>query len=340
MRWEATQRIAQRQPEGGGLFAHQGLDKVSDLLVTLGATERGPLLKRMTKEHFASPGKMVRARLAFAVAEVYGVSRSRCVPWAAAVELLHNATLVHDDIQDEDRVRRGAPTTWARHGVAQAINLGDQLLMLPTQAIEQLMGDEAMKWRLARCVSRRARATVAGQVEDLALGPDSEWTWAAYRRAVEGKTGHLLSLPVEGSLILARYTPDEAQAVADLFLTVGMLYQLQDDVLDIFGDKQREQTASDLYEGKVSALVIADSLLHPEHTDSLRRLLSTPRALIRRADVDETVNRFRDHGALDVVLGEMRNLRDQFLGNEWGQLTTLAQELITVTLRPIQGVWK
>ena len=321
-------------------MSSDGLAKVRELLVTLGDPNRSPFLQQMTEEHFQVSGKMVRARLALTVAEVYGVPRARCAPWAAAVEMIHNATLVHDDIQDQDRIRRGVPTAWARHGVAQAINLGDQMLMLPTEAIDQIVGDEATKWRLARCASWRSRATVAGQVEDLALGPDSEWTWRAYRRAVEGKTGHLLALPVEGSLILARYTPEEAQAVADLFLTVGMLYQLQDDVLDIFGDKQREQTASDLYEGKVSALVIADSLLHPHCATDLRRLLATPRDQIQRDDVNRTIERFRHDGALDVVLEEMRTLRDRFLANEWGQLTSLAHELVHLTLRPIQGVWK
>ena len=115
-------------------------------------------------------------------------------------------------------------------------------------------------------------------------------------RVVTGKTGHLPALPVEGALILAGFSPDEAQHVADLFLDV-CLYQLQDDVLDIFGDKQRDVSACDLYEGKVSALVIADSILHPEHIPEMKQLLCTPREDTDRLMVDKTVTRFKE-GAL------------------------------------------
>ena len=84
------------------------------------------------------------------------------VPWAAAVELLHNATLIHDDIQDGDQVRRGQPTTWVRHGQAQAINAGDLLLMLPL-ALSQLQTSDSVRWQLSWRLADQAASIVRGQ---------------------------------------------------------------------------------------------------------------------------------------------------------------------------------
>ena len=96
----------------------------------------------MTEEHFQVSGKMVRARLALTVAEVYGVPRARCTLGRSRGDDSQRDTCSRRH-QDQDRIRRGVPTAWARHGVAQAINLGDQMLMLPTEAIDQIVGDEA-----------------------------------------------------------------------------------------------------------------------------------------------------------------------------------------------------
>jgi geranylgeranyl diphosphate synthase type I len=323
-----------------GLHSSEELYRVSRLITQLTVQPDAALLQEMCVEHFAGGGKMIRSRLAMAVGECFGLSRAWVAPWAAAVELVHNATLVHDDIQDGDQTRRGRPTTWVTHGVGQAINLGDQMLMLPTQAIDQMDCAGDSKWLLAKVLSTRACATVKGQVADLAFTPETGWNWESYIQMVRGKTGQLLALPVEGSLLLAGYAPEEARRAADIFLSVGVMYQLQDDVLDIFGDKQREHSACDLYEGKVSALVLADGLLHPGRKEELVRLLQTPRKETPRDGVERTVERFRDGGALQLVLHRMREIRDTFLAQEWGPMETVASELLQATLRPIAGVWK
>ena len=77
---------------------------------------------RMVREHLDTGGKRLRARLAIAACQALGGRAEDAIDWAAAVELLHNASLVHDDIQDGDRTRRGKPALWARYGPAQAIN--------------------------------------------------------------------------------------------------------------------------------------------------------------------------------------------------------------------------
>src|SRR5687767_11384745 len=98
------------------------LPAVEALMRELMEPDAGDPAGAIAAEHVATGGKRLRARLALAAADALGARAGDAVGWAAACELLHNATLLHDDIEDGDRARRGQPTAWVRHGVAQAIN--------------------------------------------------------------------------------------------------------------------------------------------------------------------------------------------------------------------------
>ncbi len=255
----------------------------------------------IAQEHLHTGGKRLRARLALAAIEALGGERSAAIGWAAACELLHNATLVHDDLQDGDRVRRGQPTTWARFGKAQAVNAGDLLLMLPFQAIDRLECHDEVKWSLSRAMSRRAAATVRGQALELDLLRSGRVDDEAWSRAAEGKSGELLALPVEGAALLSELSVDSAVRLGDEFLRLGEIYQLQDDLLDLFGDKGRGIRGNDLREGKVSAVVVAHLALHPGDSDELLALLGLPRHKTPDVAVEAFIERFRAGGAMQAV---------------------------------------
>ncbi|MEC8424852.1 MAG: polyprenyl synthetase family protein, partial [Myxococcota bacterium] len=138
----------------------------------------------MVQEHLGTGGKRLRARLALAAATALGVGPGARA-WAEAVELLHNATLIHDDIQDGDRVRRGQPTTWVRHGVAQAINAGDLMLMLPFLAISRGDVPVPVQAALSACLAEQAAATVRGQTDELHLLPGGHTDQEAYDRFLD-----------------------------------------------------------------------------------------------------------------------------------------------------------
>jgi geranylgeranyl diphosphate synthase type I len=255
----------------------------------------------MVQEHLQSGGKRVRARLALAAVEALGLSRQDGIPWAAAVETLHNATLVHDDIQDGDILRRGELTLWVRHGMPQAINAGDLMLMMPTILLQDLAAPDAVRWNLALATARRAAATVRGQAEEMALTHSGRFDWKSYLHAVEGKTGQLLALPVEGAALLAGRSPEHAARLGDEFVRLGLIFQLQDDTRDLYADKGRGR-GSDLREGKCSALVVAHLALHPEDDGWLVDLLRTPRERTAQAGIDRAIATFREGGALHDVL--------------------------------------
>lgn len=325
------------------LLSDDGLDDVQDVLERLAAGPsrggRRDLLGRMAMEHLVVGGKKLRARLALAALEALGGRRKDGVAWAAAVEMLHNATLVHDDLQDGDRVRRGRPTVWARHGAAQAINCGDLMLMLPFRALDLLPMDPEVRWQLAGSLAEQAELTVRGQAEELDLLPSGRLDWEAYVAAVEGKTAGLIALPVEGAALLSGRSPREAFALACAFRPVGVLFQMQDDLVDLWGDKGRGPPGSDLREGKVSAVVVAHGALHPEDRPWLLELLRTPREHTTEAMVAEAIRRFEVGGARERVWQAILTLRGRTLHDPalaaCQPLRHLAAELIHLALAPV-----
>lgn len=284
-----------------GLASPEGLIEVEALMVALAVGRAPDHLGDIAREHLASGGKRVRARVALAAAEALGVPRERAHGWAAAVELLHNATLVHDDIQDGDRVRRDRPTTWAAHGTAQAINTGDLMLMLPFLAIGHGRLPDNVRWSLSRALARAAEITVRGQAAELNLLSRPRVDWGGYATAVAGKTGALLGLPVEGAALIAGLDAACAARFGEEFARIGLLFQLQDDLLDMTDRKGRGLRGSDLYEGKVSALVVDHLALHPSDTLWLLGLLRAPRDATPVEDVELALARFADGGAVDAV---------------------------------------
>ena len=336
---ERPARRARPLPLSRALRSEEGLAEAEQMMLDLAGDPRTDLAALMVSEHLATGGKRLRARLALAALEVLGGERGAGAGWAAACELLHNATLIHDDLQDGETTRRGRPTTWQRFGAAQAVNAGDLLLMLPFLAVERIPAPAEHRLALSTAVARHATVTARGQTAEIALAGAADIGWEAYRAAVEGKTGALFQLPVEGAAILAGHTPDEARALAGGFRGLGVLFQLQDDVLDLYGEKGRGAPGSDLREGKVSALVVEHVALHPGDGPWLRALLALPREQTPDGEVQRAMDRFRSAGALRGVLGRIRHEAYGLASApELGRvpaLRELAWELACVALKPI-----
>ena len=321
------------------LWSDEAMGEVEALMLQLSSGERLDRLGSILWEHLSSGGKQLRARLTLAAAEVLGHPRQNAVPWAVACEMLHNATLVHDDLQDGDRLRRGREAVWVRHGVAQAINVGDLALMLPYRALEHLDTSDAQRWYLSRALARAAEEVVRGQSFEMTLLPTERLDWDDYARATTGKTAALFGLPVEGAALLAGYSPEQARDLAEPFRAIGLLFQIQDDVLDLYGDKGRGIPGSDLAEGKVSALVVEHLRLHPQDASWLLDILRTPRDETRVEDIRRCIDRFAHGGALDAVWRRIDALEskveDHPAFRDEDRLRAVASELVARALVPV-----
>jgi geranylgeranyl pyrophosphate synthase len=224
---------------------------LSDFILGRLPDNRHPLGKP-AHHHFKKTGKQLRGRMALTAADCFGVPRAVSLRWAAAVEILHNASLVHDDICDGDMVRRGAPSVWAQYGKDTALALGDWLIALSFELAAEaaVMGQTPA---LVRVLSHHMAATTTGQALEFAI--DSYPGWAKYMDISTGKTAPLFVASVEGIAHLA----DRNDIIAPLqrfFTAAGGCYQIANDMLNVIGKDGAASPASDLLRRAPNAVIV------------------------------------------------------------------------------------
>jgi hydroxymethylglutaryl-CoA reductase len=287
----------------------------------------GSSVAAMCRYHMGTGGKRLRAVLPLLVGEALGADPTRLVPLGAACEVLHNATLVHDDLQDGDRLRRGEETVWHRFGPAEAINLGDAMFYLTLLLVGRLDTPVARRQAITRRVLLETLRVIDGQQRELELARSDRPTLEAYAAAVEGKTSGLFALPVAGAAALCAAPAELVTGLEEAARHLGVLFQIQDDLLDLFGDKGRRQRGGDLREGKPSVLVVHALGNAPEADRAwLLRMLrrgapDEQRTDGQRADEQRTAERaveravelFERAGSVQYAVEELARRREQAL---------------------------
>ena len=214
--------------------------------------EQNHPLAKAASHHFKEPGKQIRARLALTAGDCMGIARSTSLPWAVAVEMLHNASLVHDDICDGDTIRRGRPSVWSQFGRDAALALGDWLIGLSFELAAEA-GVKGQTPQLVSVLSRHMQQTISGQALELTVEtyPD----WERYRDISIGKTAPLFIAPVEGVAELAgRY--DVITPITRFFTAAGGCYQIANDMLNVTGTDGAESPASDMLRRAPNAVIV------------------------------------------------------------------------------------
>lgn len=185
-------------------------------------------------------GKRIRPMILLLTTHALGGEWEQVIPAAAAVELVHNFSLVHDDIQDKSEKRRGRDTVWVRWGEAQAINTGDAMLAIANLEITSLKlpHDPIIVTNAARILSQATFDLTKGQFLDLANEKTEDATMQDYFRMVEGKTGALFSGCFALGALLAGIKQNEIKRFSALGSKLGLAFQIQDDYLGIWGQKR------------------------------------------------------------------------------------------------------
>lgn len=207
-------------------------------------------------------GKMMRPSLCIAAARMFGAAVDDVLPTAAAIELLHNALLIHDDIEDESELRRGRPTLHRLHGVPLALNAGDGLTLAmfrPLLHNRTILGD-TLSLRVLEETERMAIETTEGQALELGWRRDNELNLddADYLEMVLKKTCWLATIfPLRaGALIGSRGTANLDAFIRFGFL-IGAAFQIQDDLLNLVADERYgKERDGDLWEGKRTLILI------------------------------------------------------------------------------------
>jgi geranylgeranyl diphosphate synthase type I len=264
-----------------------------------------------------SSGKRVRPLLGLlAYASITGDHR-RALPGAAAVELGHNFSLVHDDIEDDDRERRHRPTLWALHGVPQAINTGDMLFSLSRIALHRLTDlgfPDRTVLRLMRLYDETCIALCEGQYIDIASSESDElMSVDLYFDMIGRKTAALIAASIEAGALLATDDDEIVARYRAFGWALGLAFQLNDDLLGIWGAEQATgKEPTDIARHKKTLPVIyAFEHAGPEDRERLLRLYRN--GDLAADEVAEIVAILERTGARDFTREQAVRYRDEAL---------------------------
>jgi geranylgeranyl diphosphate synthase type I len=179
-------------------------------------------------------GKYVRPSLTLLCSEAVAGAHEPALPAACAIELAHNFSLVHDDVQDEDEERHHRPTVWKLWGKPQAINAGDLLFTLALESLQQLPAEAAQ--RSTRVLLQAIRRMVEGQYLDISYEERERVSIDEYMTMVARKTGAMIAASCRLGAICAGADDKTEAALDEWGAQVGLTFQIVDDVLGIWGD--------------------------------------------------------------------------------------------------------
>jgi len=262
-----------------------------------------PELRPAVSDHLAGGGKFVRAGLLLASASAAGAEESSGLSGAVAIELVHNFSLVHDDIIDRDLERRHRPTVWATHGVGHAIIAGDALSTLAFQLL--LEDPSAERVRAAGRLAEATQAMIAGQAADMASELRDSVSVDECLQMEAGKTGALLSCATAMGAILAGADEATVDALADFGRHLGIAFQAVDDVLGIWGEPSvtGKPVGNDLRQHKKTLPIALALARGDELPPGLLRLLESE---LTEAQVKKATRLLEECGAREetMAIGE------------------------------------
>jgi octaprenyl-diphosphate synthase len=285
------------------------LDSVNRLIV---ARMHSPvaLIPQLAGHIVSAGGKRLRPMLTLATSRLCGYRGERQIALAAAVEFIHTATLLHDDVVDASDLRRGRDTANAVWGNKPAVLVGDFLF---SRAFELMVEDGSL--RILQILSRAAAIIAEGEVGQLVTANDTSTTEAAYLEVIEAKTAALFAAASQIGAIIAERPPAEEDALERYGRNLGIAFQLIDDMLD-FSARQSElgkSVGDDFRDGKITLpILIAIARGDGEERAFWRRTLEDEdqgpgdlehamRLVERRGALAETLARARLYAAKAVA---------------------------------------
>ncbi len=227
-------------------------------------------------------GKRLRPLLCSLCAEVAGESKDRAMHAGLAIEFFHNFTLIHDDIEDNSLLRRGQPCLHIQHGIPLAINMGDLLFCLATQAIVDAPYHDEEKIILLKLLNKHFLQVFEGQSMELEWHHTKQWNLKEedYFAMVERKTGALIAIACKIGAYLGGATTEQQELLYKWGRALGVAFQIQDDVLNLIGseEKYKKEIGGDITEGKRTLMVLHalnNKEVSQSDKDHLRQILDS-----------------------------------------------------------------
>ena len=234
---------------------NQILELFESALAQLQMPEDPELLYTPIIYSMSEGGKRLRPVLLLITAEAFGGSLDEAMPTALAVEIFHNFTLLHDDIMDNADVRRGKPSVYAKWGGNVALLSGDAMLITAYKSLAKISSERLPK--VMNIFSDMALEVCEGQQYDMDFETMSKVSVEEYMQMIERKTSALLSGSAMIGATMAGASEEDIKKIYRFATELGLAFQLQDDVLDSFGDTALgKKIGGDILEGKKTFLMV------------------------------------------------------------------------------------
>ncbi|AYV47276.1 farnesyltranstransferase [Caulobacter flavus] len=296
-----------------------------DRLITDRMQSDVPVIPALAEHLIAAGGKRLRPLLTVAAARLSGSGQEgsgndHCLKLAAAVEFIHTATLLHDDVVDGSQLRRGKVAAHLIWGAAQSVLVGDFLF---ARAFELMVETDSM--RALQILAQASRVIAEGEVLQLMRSHDLNLSQAVYLEIIAAKTAELFAAAAEAGAVSAGVDAEKSKALRDYGMSLGLAFQLADDALDYGGATETlgKNAGDDFREGKATLpLLLAIARSGPREAEFWER------AIGRREQTEADFRRAREliigTGALDATLDLAAEYADKakaalsiFPANDW-----------------------
>jgi len=285
----------------------EDLQRVEETLDAIKHVENFPMLTKMLTHVLAGGGKRLRPAIALLAGRFGAYNPELHIPLAASIELLHTATLVHDDVIDASMSRRGRDTANAIFNNAASVMLGDYMFAHSADLIART--DDT---QVVRLFARTIMAIAGGELhQDMSAYEYGQDTMTYFGR-IEGKTASLFATSAEGGAMVARCSASEREALRVYGLNIGMAFQVVDDILDFAGDEAEmgKPVGSDLMAGTLTLPSLLLMERYPKD-NPIKKAFRTKRP--RTEHVAEAVYMVLNSDILNETYAVARDFRDRAL---------------------------
>lgn len=262
--------------------------------------------------HLNTGGKRWRPTMCLLICKTYGENIEKAMPLAGAIELHHNWTLIHDDIEDGDKTRRNQPAIWKKFGLNHGINIGDGM----NEVAFKLLSRGRKKWgdpvysEINDLIHTHLLRITEGQTMDIDFRKTESIDEKQYMEMIKRKTGDLVVLATVGGAILGEAPKKDQKALKEYSYKVGPAFQIRDDLLDFTEGKGRGgKIGCDVREGKRSLMVV-HALNHLSKTkkNKLIKILDKPREQTTIEDVKNAKKLMQSCGSFEYADKKQRKL--------------------------------
>lgn len=264
-----------------------------------------------------SDGKALRPTLALLSVDAFGGDWMTAVPAAAAIELLHNFTLIHDDIQDGDKSRHGKPTVWALWGFGQGINIGNVASYMSSLTLLELSergfsSDKVVE--ASKLLFKTGVRIMDGQMQDLRFEQSDNVTVDEYMEMIRNKTGVLIETALLLGADLADIDPQRRAILEQFAQRIGRAFQISDDILGIWGDEKKtgKRVAGDIARRKRTLpVILAFTLASDLQRDELSAIYTQPKEELDDTDIQRVLSLLEVISVQNAVQNELTRLHDE-----------------------------